>query len=324
MASPLPSNRDRINARTEAISGALQLAKQVVVAQLQDIDPIVLDGIKESFARLEEEALGACMPVSPPPASLPAALPSLAPTSLAPAPLPPAPASEQPKPIPGPKAENGSEEPVRPAEKGSSTVSQGGKISQPLQDDKAVKQGEKRPGPFIDDSNSEGEWQTSIVDGKRVCSKKRKADARLPTKYPAVNEANYVRDGIGGRKIDDDAWGIVYLLKKPWMTTREEEEFFAAQSFERCFKCVELGHSMANCPQQKPRCRRCNRAHQTLDCRSSILKCGVCGGEHVRGRQGCKPREVEMLKEKLLIQYYSADYIEPKCGPEEWDELYGL
>lgn len=48
-----------------------------------------------------------------------------------------------------------------------------------------------------------------------------------------------------------------------------------------------------------------------------------CGGQHVRGRQGCKPREIEMLKEKLLIQYYSGDYIEAR-GPEKWDELLGL
>ena len=323
MASPPPSSRDRTNARTVVISGALRLAKQVVMTQLQDIDPIVLDSIKASFARLEEEALGACLPVSPQSASQAPALPSLAPASLAPASLPPAPASDQPKPIPGPKAESGSEEPVRPAEKGSSTVSQGGETSQPLQDDKAVKQGEKRPGPFIDDSSSEGEWQTSWVNGKRVCSKKRKTDARLPTKYPSVNEANYVRDEMGSR-ILEDIWGRVYKLKKPWMTPREEEEFFAGQSFERCWRCAELGHNRVDCPKPNPRCRRCGRAHLTINCRSSNVKCGVCGGEHVTGRQGCKPREVEMLKEKLLIQYYTADYIEPKCGLEELDELLGV
>ncbi|MDI1493289.1 MAG: hypothetical protein OHK93_005077 [Ramalina farinacea] len=232
MASTPPSNRDRTNARTAAITGALQLAKQVVVAQLQDIDPIVLDGIKASFARLEEEALGACLPVSAPSASLPPTLPSLPPASLAPASLPPAPASDQPKPIPGPKANPGSEEPIRPAEKGSSTVSQSGETTQPLQEDKAVKQGEKRPGPFIDDSSSEGEWQTSWVNGRFVTSKKRKAEMRLPTKYPAVNEANYVRDEFGPVLEKGNNWRPAFELKRPWMTTAEEEAFFARQSFE--------------------------------------------------------------------------------------------
>lgn len=207
MASPPPSNRDRTNARTGAISGALQLAKQVVVAQLQDIDPIVLNGIKASFARLEEEALGACLPVSPPPASLPPASPSLLLASLAPASLPPAPASDQPKPIPGHIAETGSEELVRPAEKGSSTVSQGGETSQPLPDDKVVKRGVKRPGPFLDSSDEE----------KEDLAHKRRTEKRLPTKYPAVNEANYIRDTTGSPILDLDAFKMAYKLKKPWM-----------------------------------------------------------------------------------------------------------
>ena len=297
MASPSPSNSDRTNARTGAISGALQLAKQVVLAQLHDTDPIVLDGIKASFARLEQEALGACLLVSPPPVSLPAALPSLPPASLAPASLPPAPASDQPEPIAGPKADTGSEELVHPAEKGDTMMSQSGETSQPPQDDKAGKKDWKKPGPFLDSSDEE----------KLLLAHERKIQKRQPTKYPAVNEANYVRDGTGSRMLDPDAFGLVYKLKKPWMKPWEEEEFFAKQSFERCYKCVELGHSMENCPQQKPRCRRCDRPHRTRDCRSSSLKCGVCGGQHVRGREGCRPREIEMLKEKLLIQYYAGD-----------------
>ena len=185
-------------------------------------------------------------------------------------------------------------------------MSQGSEASQSLGDDKEAKKSGKRSGPFYDSSSDEDEVVSLVVDGKRVIGKARDL-VRLPSKYPAVVEANYLRDEVGWRIVDEDEWGIVYKLKKPWMTAAEEEAFFAGQSFERCYKCVELGHNMDNCPQQKPRCRRCDRPHRTRDCRSHGCKCGVCGGLHVRGKGGCKAKEFEMTKEKMLIQYYSGD-----------------
>ena len=352
MASQPPFNHDHNNARSEAIIGALQLAKRVVVAQLQNVDPVVLDGIKRSFTRLEEDALKACLPASPPPPPAPKQQKRglIQTAELGKGLAPPAPrAPEQPKRNPfqtGPLGRGM----FLSAEHTSCTVSQSGERSQPPREDRDAKTSSARRGPFSDSSSDEertalmardrerhpdayaavrssmatdnGAAEPSVNDeaekgrkrggeerehSEEATSKKRKTETRLPSKYPAANEANLLLDEHGIYIPGSDGDLVESAKRKAWMTAEEEEAFFGRQSFERCFKCSELGHNEINCPQPNPRCKRCDKPHHTLRCRSDTRKCGVCGGPHHRGRRACRKKDKEVLEEKLLIRYYSGE-----------------
>lgn len=68
-----------------------------------------------------------------------------------------------------------------------------------------------------------------------------------------------------------------------------------------CYKCLERGHTIANCPCSKNRADKCYRCgeqrHVTKKCDPSVPNCPLCldvgkRSDHILGSRNCTPRTI--------------------------------
>lgn len=79
----------------------------------------------------------------------------------------------------------------------------------------------------------------------------------------------------------------------------------------RCFRCLELGHTVANCPCSKTCADRCYRwgeqGHVAKKCGQSVPNCPLCAdirrrSDHVLGSKNCAPQDNRSMRREA--KYY--------------------
>lgn len=81
----------------------------------------------------------------------------------------------------------------------------------------------------------------------------------------------------------------VTSIKHLFYTKIYWEKFKSSQRVQQCYRCQEMGHISVNCTLPE-RCVRCSGPHKNQDCKSDILKCANCKGNHAASNPDCPAR----------------------------------
>ena len=118
--------------------------------------------------------------------------------------------------------------------------------------------------------------QSGVITNITPLRRKNKAHSENVKHYSIVI---YTNDRHVANKLITNGIYINYLLCPA-------ERFTPQFQKTQCFNCCDYGHRACQC-KRNSRCGKCGEKHNTRECKSTVVKCALCKGDHEAWHHEC-------------------------------------